>query len=124
MSPFIYFELIRVASGYAGIFSIGIITFERVIATIYIQTYEKNTHTHVAVPTIFVIWMFGILSAVLGYGSKTILFAVSLVVCRDPRKPIHHLWSIRRTCNSYWRKILINLWSCYPPTLSGLSFCG
>ena len=58
--PFIYVEMLRVACGYASIFSVGAIVLERVIATSYLGSYERKTHPFFVSTTIVVIWLFGI----------------------------------------------------------------
>lgn len=70
MKPFIYVEMIRVTSGYAALSSVGAIVFERVIATIYLGTYERNKNPFIVFITIVGIWLFGIFSSAYAYGRK------------------------------------------------------
>jgi hypothetical protein len=70
MKPFIYIELARVAFGYAALSSTGAIVLERVVATIYMGSYERKTHPIFVFFVIISIWLFGIVSAIYAFGRK------------------------------------------------------
>ncbi|KAI6184642.1 Serpentine receptor class epsilon-33 [Aphelenchoides bicaudatus] len=60
--------MLRVGCGYASIFSVGMIIFERLIATANVGSYEKNTHPVLVCIVICTIWLFGIISSIFAYG--------------------------------------------------------
>lgn len=69
MRPYSYIEMIRVCCGYSVIFSVASIVLERVIATLYIDRYERTDHhPYLIALTIVFIWLFGIVSCALSYG--------------------------------------------------------
>ncbi|KAI6171964.1 hypothetical protein M3Y98_00920400 [Aphelenchoides besseyi] len=57
--PLVYIEVVKVISMYATVFIMGLVLFERVVATICLQIYETTDHVRLTVVLNFFGWIYG-----------------------------------------------------------------